>query len=217
MEGVHRIGRRVVHPGAGIQDQHAVPHPGCLAGNHFVDGKGKGPLGEHASQAIEDLDVHPLELPGPASDRRAPTPWSSGPPVGPASAPEYRPDGRARCGSEWRLPPRPHCPGARPGPAGAGPRASGRARPGPPGAASGWWWGAPGPARRTRTPALPGGRRAAGPRSKGRTASPSPRPGAAGGRRRVLPGRCARRRARRAWPRHYAQIRSPRRSRPGRS
>ena len=62
VEGVDGVRRGVVDPGAGVEDQHAVADPGVSAGDHLVDGKGKLPLGDHAGQAVEDLDVDPLEL-----------------------------------------------------------------------------------------------------------------------------------------------------------
>ena len=203
------FGRGVVHPGAGIEDQHAVADPGRLAGNHLVDGKGKGPLGDHAGQAIEDLDVHPLELPGPAADRRAPTPGSAGPPAGPASAPGCRPAGRARCGSEWRPPPRPRCPGARPGPAGAGPRAS-RTRPTRSSRCSVWLVvGRTWPRTTNRsTRALPAGTKSS--RSAKHRSDSTPQPADQAlqvGDDRVRPGRCALRRARPAWPSQPSPLR----------
>ena len=157
MEGVDGVRRGVVHPGAGVEDQHAVADPGRLAGDHLVDrererrpGRSCGPAGRRPRRT-------PARAARAGGRPRAPTPGSAGPPAGPASAPGCTPAGRARSGSGWRPRPRPRCRAARPGPAGDGPGLRRPARPGPRGAASGWWSAAPGPAPRTRSSRPPGG------------------------------------------------------------
>ena len=70
MEGVHGVRRGEVHAGAGVENQHTVAHRRRFARNHLVDRVRELALRQHPGQAIEDLDVHPLELSGSATYRQ---------------------------------------------------------------------------------------------------------------------------------------------------
>jgi hypothetical protein len=50
-----------------VEQQHAVADARRLLGGHLFDGERELARGDHAGEAIEDLDVHTLELARPAA------------------------------------------------------------------------------------------------------------------------------------------------------
>ena len=67
------FGRGVVDPGAGVEDQHPVADPRAARPGPRRPWGRELAGGDHPGQAVEDLDVDPLQLAGPTADRAAPT------------------------------------------------------------------------------------------------------------------------------------------------
>ena len=186
VQRAHGVGAGVADDGLGVEEQDAVADPGRLLGDQGAALERERALVEHAGEAVEDLEVDPLQLaeapaggggglPGEEGDDLAPVADGDGLHVGPLAG--LADDGGV-ADADLADPPDP------------GDRAAARprrrwCRPCRRGTASGRWSAAPGPGPRSggppRPPAAPAG---GGRRSTGRPASPRRRPGAGGGRRR---------------------------------
>src|SRR5207302_8971755 len=70
VQGRDRIGGRVLHPGGSVEQQHAVTDPRSLLGDDLLGRERELAVGDHAGEAVEDLDIDPFELARPPSDRR---------------------------------------------------------------------------------------------------------------------------------------------------
>ena len=66
----HGVGRRVLDPPGGIEEDHAVADAGRLLGLGVLGVEREVARGDHPGEAVEDVDVGALELAGLAAERR---------------------------------------------------------------------------------------------------------------------------------------------------
>ena len=99
----HEVGGGKVDPGGGVEAGHPVTDAGGLVGLGLLRPEGELAGDDHAGEAVEDLDVDPLEVARPAPHRRSRLPGEHAeqgvlPPNGDALHPRHLP-----CGSELDL------------------------------------------------------------------------------------------------------------------
>jgi hypothetical protein len=70
VQGGHEVGRREVDPGRGIEAGHPVADPRRLVDFGLLGAEGEVAHGDHAGEAVEHLDVHPLQLARPPAHER---------------------------------------------------------------------------------------------------------------------------------------------------
>ena len=70
MQGRHAVGRRVLHPPRGIEEDHAVADAGRLLGLGVLGVEREVARRDHPGEAVEDVDVGALELAGLAAEGR---------------------------------------------------------------------------------------------------------------------------------------------------
>ena len=198
VERRHGVGRRVLDARDSSSSSTPSPTRGASSVSMSSAPNGNSPAGDHAGEAVEDLDVDPLELARPAAHRRHRLPRSSRRPWRPSSAPGCTGCATARVAGRACSRRRRSGRGARPGRRAAARPRRRPGRPGPRGTGSGWWSAASGRGRRTSSRCRRRARTAAGRRSRSRPAGPTPRSAAGGGRARCPRPWCTTGRSRRA-------------------